>query len=147
MRLLALSRSDPAWLSEADFRRLLPVCCPGWTSARGLQPPTPSFQAASSMFWAHRPASNGTGPFAADDERNDERRAADVVRLEHRLREPLLRLARHEHEMPRLSVATATREAARVEDPPHDLVGIGLPSYDLTSRLDAMARNVSMRPL
>src|SRR5919201_4103894 len=25
------SRSDSAWLSEADFRRLLPVCCPGCT--------------------------------------------------------------------------------------------------------------------
>jgi hypothetical protein len=25
----SLRRFDFAWLSEADFRRLLPVCCPG----------------------------------------------------------------------------------------------------------------------
>jgi hypothetical protein len=25
----ASSRRDSAWSSEADFRRLLPVCCPG----------------------------------------------------------------------------------------------------------------------
>ena len=29
------SLSDSAWLSQADFRRLLPVCCPGWTTAVG----------------------------------------------------------------------------------------------------------------
>jgi hypothetical protein len=28
--LPSLRRSDSALLSEADFRRLLPVCCPGW---------------------------------------------------------------------------------------------------------------------
>src|SRR5918995_10470 len=30
----ALRRSDSAWLSEADFRRLLPVCCPDAARAR-----------------------------------------------------------------------------------------------------------------
>src|SRR5215210_9204135 len=30
------SRWDSAWISEAVFRRLLPVCCPGW-AARVLQ--------------------------------------------------------------------------------------------------------------
>jgi hypothetical protein len=28
------SRLDSAWLSQTDFRRLLPVCCPGWSGKR-----------------------------------------------------------------------------------------------------------------
>jgi hypothetical protein len=32
--LPSLGRFDSALLSEADFRRLLPVCCPGWTLIR-----------------------------------------------------------------------------------------------------------------
>jgi hypothetical protein len=34
MRLFGFPRFDSAWLSGADFRRLLPVCCPGRTVRR-----------------------------------------------------------------------------------------------------------------
>ena len=33
-----LSRFDSAWLSEADFGRLLPVCCPEWMLIFGSDP-------------------------------------------------------------------------------------------------------------
>src|SRR5215211_2696832 len=46
--LSGFSRPDSAWLSEAGFRRLLPVCCP---SGDGLRPSPPK------RFW--RPPASG----------------------------------------------------------------------------------------
>ena len=42
-----LSRFDSAWLSEAGFRRLLPVCCPSWLVGRAcMKAPGKSTEAA-----------------------------------------------------------------------------------------------------
>jgi NAD(P)-dependent dehydrogenase (short-subunit alcohol dehydrogenase family) len=60
---------------------------------------------------------------AADDERDHERRAANVALLGHRFRKRRLRLPREEHETPGLLVSGAAREPACLEDPRYDLVG------------------------
>jgi hypothetical protein len=49
MRLCGLSGFDSAWLSEADFGRLLPVCCPEWMSVFGSDPTTPRARSATTI--------------------------------------------------------------------------------------------------
>jgi hypothetical protein len=57
---LGLSRSDSAWLREADFRHLLPVCCPGWAAASPVEQPLCSWTAPQDRLKRPRPVREGT---------------------------------------------------------------------------------------
>ncbi len=76
--------------------------------------PTPSAQAREHHVL--RAAADVEAARLADD-RDDERRVADVLGRVDRVGEPLLRGAAHDDELPLLRVARASGQSPRVEDP------------------------------